>query len=352
LKHIIPLILTLSLLGCQTPPADVTPPAPTASHTAIPTAAPTLTPTPTEVPLEALPVEEIVQKYLAGEIDDVSVLNFEKQKDFSIALNEHRNEQRGPNPIIYTDRNGDKFYVDPVTLDFAPINDGTTAEQQTIEMYVPRVVDDEGYTHVFYNGEWVKIEGSQNIQFDNFENFNWPDTEIVDPQWVVNQNLLGLTIPEYGYRVSKGRENMVPIFFLSKETGEINIPGFGSAGALIGHAITENNPFSVRATILTGQPRLYGDDLFAGSPGSITEVSDFYKKLETGNLYYLMYEIDQKKEFATSYPKSNGEEVTTAYKGLSPSDQAHSIITGNLDSKNLTLIRAIRLVEAGKKTDN
>jgi hypothetical protein len=40
LKHIIPLILTLSLLGCQTLPADITFPAPTASHASVPTAAP------------------------------------------------------------------------------------------------------------------------------------------------------------------------------------------------------------------------------------------------------------------------------------------------------------------------
>jgi hypothetical protein len=352
LKHIIPLILTLSLLGCQTLPADITPPAPTASQTPVPTAAPTLTPTPTEVPLEALPMEVIVQKYLAGEIDDVSVLNFEQQKTFSIALNEKKNEQRGANPVIYTDKDGVKFYIDPITGKFNPINDGATAEQQTIKIYFPRVVDNEGYTHIYYEEEWVKIEGSNKIQFDNFESFPWPVGKAIDPKWVNNPDFLGLTIPEYSYKAGKGKHTMVPVFFSNKEVGQINIPGFGETGTLMAYVVIEDDPYSVRPTLITGQPNLYADNMSAGNPGRIVKQSEFTQKLKTISLYYLMFEVDQKNEFATSYPKSKGKEVSTDYTGLAPSNQVYDIITGKIKSNDLTLIRAISVVEPGGLTDN
>jgi hypothetical protein len=121
---LIPLILTLSLLGCQTPPADMTPPAPTAEHTPVPTAAPTLTLTPTEVPLEALPVEVLVQKYLAGEIDDVSGLNLEQHAAFSAALAEKINSTA--KEITY--KKGEA-YLDPITLTMRTYGD-TTPEQR------------------------------------------------------------------------------------------------------------------------------------------------------------------------------------------------------------------------------
>jgi hypothetical protein len=350
LKHIIPLILTLSLLGCQTPPADMTPPAPTASHTPIPTATPTLTPTPTEVPLETLPVEELVQKYLAGEINDVSGLSFEQQKDFSIALNEHRKEQRGANPIIYTDRNGDKFYVDPVTLDFAPLGDGATAEQQTIDNRKPKVTDSEGFAHVYDNGEWVKIAGSDKIQFNNFDNFPWPAGEVVDPKWVSEEHkhLLNLTVPEHIYKIYGEEVNMVPFFFLGKEHGKTSIPNSSLRGTLLGYVITENNPFSVTSAMITGLPVLYADDLRADNPGNIVEHGNFYKEIVKGNLYYLMYKVDQTKAFASTYPSSNGQEATVNYNGLAPSGQTHGIVTGEISSDDLPLINTLLLVEAGE----
>lgn len=274
-------------------------------------------------------------------------MNFEQQKTFSIALNEKKNEQRGANPVIYTDKDGVKFYIDPLTGKFNPINDGTTAEQQTIKMYLPRVVDNEGYTHIYYEEEWVKIEGSNKIQFGNFDNFPWPAGEKVDPKWVSDPSYHDLTSPEYFHRVLGDKVNMVPIFFLGKEIGEINIPGFGINGTLMGFIINENNPFSVTAVLITGAPTLYGDNLKAGSTGDLGEVSHFYQNLEINNLYYIMFK-DQKKKFADTYPKSNGKEATSNYEGLTPSSQAESVIAGEMESQDLTMLIPEVLVEAGE----
>jgi hypothetical protein len=360
-RTLIPLILLLSLLGCQqTPPSPALGEGtgeretPTAENTPPPTLTPTLIPTPTEVPLEALPVDEIVQKYLAGEIDHVSSLNFEQRKAFSIALDKERDTQRGPSPIIFTDRNGDKFYVDPVTLDFKPVGDGTTAEQQTIDNTLPRVVDDEGYTHVYHNGEWIKIEESNNIQFYNFDNFPWPAGKAVDPQYVPEEHrhLLGLTVPEYAYKSEGEKINMVPVFFLGKEHGETSIPGHSLNGTLLTYVINEKDSYSVTTTMITGVPVLYANNLRAAVPGDITENSDFYQAIMSGDLYYMMYKVNQVEAFNTMYQALNGQEATKNYKGLASTKDAHKIITGETKSNNIPLINIRSLVKAGKQTDN
>lgn len=302
-------------------------------------------PTPTKTELT---IEDLAQQYFDGAIDNVDFLTFEQQKEFSIAYCDLKNTQRGENPVVWTDEAGKKFYIDPITGDFLPMDNGTTAKEQTITMYLPRVVDAEGYTHIFYEGEWVKIEGSQNIQFDDFDTFNWPDTEIVDPQWVTNPDLLGLTIPEHTYKVVKDRMTMAPIFFFNKNVGEIDIPGWDLSGALLGYVINENSPYSVLAVDITGAPSLYGDNLKADSSYTIKEGTNFIKKLEIGTLYYMMYETDQKNEFATTYPGSGGKEVTTDYQGFVPSHQSHGVLTGKIESDNLTLIQVTSLVQEGQ----
>lgn len=346
MKKILFAILILFLTACASPQTSVPTSTPRATVTASIT--PTLTATATEIPFTTLMPEEQAAQYLAGKVQDVSALNFEQRKAFSIALDEKKKEQRGENPVIYTDKTGAKFYIDPISGKFLPVGNGTNAEQQTIDANAPRAIDDEGYTHIFHNGTWIKIEGSQNIQFDNFENFNWPAGEKVDPQWVPDPNLHDLTTPEYLFVAYGAKVNMAPIFFLGKELGEINIPGFGINGTLMGYVINGNDPFSVTALLNTGAPTLYGDNFSAGSTGDLGEVSHFYQKLQVNKVYYLMYEVDQIEEFAKTYPKSNGKEVTTDYQGLAPSSQTHDIITGKIKSNDLALVEIAIIVEPGK----
>lgn len=357
MKHIIPLILTLCLLGCQTPSGDIPSAAPTAENTLAPTLTPTLPPTLTEVPLEALPVEEIVRKYLAGEIDDVSGLSFELQKAFSIALNEKKNEQRGINPVIYSGTvhkiESDRNYIDPITGDYLPVDNGTTAEQQTIKMYIPRVVDDEGYTSVFYDGEWIKIEGSQNIQYGNFDNFNWPDTAIInpeDPLLDIDDSVAGLTIPEAHFKAKDGYEDaMTPIFFLDEVVGQINIFGIRVEGFITGFILNQKNPFLARKMIIAKGTNLYGNGIAINSGGGFVEGTDFFDKLKTNKLYYVMYLTDQRASFIRTNNGLDKGEVTANYSGLIPSNLTHLVIVGELEYENMLLIDGDQsfIVESG-----
>lgn len=96
-------------------------------NTLTPTETPILIPTPTEIPLESLPVEELVQKYLAGEIDDISFLTLEQRNTFSRILAEIIN--LNAEEISY--KNGEA-YLDPVTLTMRTYGD-TTPEQRVLK---------------------------------------------------------------------------------------------------------------------------------------------------------------------------------------------------------------------------
>jgi hypothetical protein len=335
---LIPLILTLSLLGCQPSPPLPQGEGQGVRETPVPTAAPTLTPTPTEVPLEALPVEEIVKKYLAGEIDDVNVLNFEQQKVFSIALNEKRNELDGSHTVTYVDKSGKKLYLGPDGK-FHP-------EPQTVERRKPSVLDNEGYIHIFDEGEWKKIAGSQNIQYDDFENFPWPKTELTDPQILDENDQHPLTTPEWLYKVADGNQmTMLPIIILSKEVGEMNIVGLNDTGTITAYVPHENDRYSVDMSIVIGNVTLYADGVTARSAVGIDEFTTFWKTLEENTVYYLIISTNQKDRIKVAIPGSNGQEITDPYQGIAPTNQTTDIVTGNTESKDITLIVTQALVK-------
>jgi len=295
---------------------------------------------------QAQAIAKLAADYDNGNVtaEEIDKMSFEQRKEFSIALNEYRNELNGPHSVIYTDESGNKLYLGP---------DGKFhSEPQTIETRKPSVFDNEGFLHVFDNGVWVKIEGSNEIKYDpdiKNGNFNWPTGDKIDPQWVPEQHkdFLDLTIPEYLYNAYGEDVVMVPIFFLEKTVGEVNIPGRGSIGSIMGLIINEKDPYSVITTIVSGGAfHLYKDEERATSIPEITERSNLFKALETNNLYYLMLRSNQKTAFAENYPRSEGVEVTTNYSGLASSDLTDEIITGELKSTQLIWINGILLVEA------
>jgi hypothetical protein len=98
LKHIIPLILTLSLLGCQTPPADITPPAPTAENTPVPTAAPTAVST--EVPFVATIDPDIKNVIGEQEFEELSDMLGPKGEIIAIDYADYAAEQKFEGTII------------------------------------------------------------------------------------------------------------------------------------------------------------------------------------------------------------------------------------------------------------
>lgn len=284
--------------------------------------------------------------YENGDVTDEEIdkMSFDKRKKFSIALNEYRNELSGTHYVTRTDESGKKLYLGPDGK-FHP-------EPRAVETRRAIVFDDEGFMHVFDNGEWIKIAGSQNIQFDDFENFPWPDTEIIDPQWVSerNKHLLGLTNPEFSFKSKDdgGSRSMMPIIILSKELGEMDIIGFGNTGTLNVYFLNENDRYSTNKASLIGNMPLFGDDLAARSSGKLIESSPFWQELEENSLYYLMIYDDQKAIIAKNYPDSGGAEITSPYSGFAPTDLTHKIITGQTSSKEMILIQGKMLIKAGQ----
>jgi hypothetical protein len=278
---IIPLILTLSLLGCQTTPADMTPPVPTASQTPIPTAAPTLTPTPTEVPLDALPVEEIVQKYLAGEIDDITNLTLEQQNAFRAELAEQL-KASGSVHVVFDAGRSNPAYIDPETFTMRQLNDGRSEAEQSIQMYREVQVDSEGYLWVTnLQGVRVKIEGSAGVDWNeiitdpNSTSIKWSKTEPGNSGLPVDQWFLTLD-KNTAYKRVLSLGKMVGNFFFKEFNG-----GRGSLTEILPFYMIvtdqQGNPLYARLVLVAPAGRLEyvkeGSDFIAGS--RITELHGF-----------------------------------------------------------------------------
>jgi hypothetical protein len=347
MKHLTYLLVLLAIfVTACTPTAvqqttEVSPtevlPTPTAT---LPPATPTATVTPTEVPISSLPVDELVQKFMAGDVEDISSLSMEQRMRFSQAYVEALNQKRGANPVVYKNQS----YVDPLTGKFLDVNDGKSKQEQTIQMYLPAYENAEGYLMVQTSeGEWIQINGSKNIRYeitnDPFDpDINWPDTEKVQGDWIAdaNKDLAGLPIPQYILARKDHPTSMMPIVILGKELGEIRIGGFGLTGSLKGLIVekdSQGHPIATRVVILSGGLALYGDGLAARSKGGLGELSTFWETLEENTLYYLMYETNQSQRFDDGYPQLNGE-ATADYSGLIPSDKTHQALTGQLNNND------------------
>lgn len=276
---------------------------------------------------QAQAMANLATAYENGDVtaEEIDKMSFEKRKEFSIALNEYRNKLDGEHSVTYTDESGKILYLGPDGK-FHP-------EPQTTETRKPIAFDDEGFIHVFDNDDWIKIAGSQNIQFDDFENFPWPKTEIAKSS--------GLPVPESGFK--HGDRSMLPVIVLSKELGEMNIFGFNN-GSLTVYIVNSHDRFSVRRVILTGNMGLFGDNLAARSPGKLAETSPFWQKLAENSLYYLQYYTNQKEATAMNYPKSNGAELTDNHIGIVPTSTTHLVITGQVKSQKMIWINGISLV--------
>lgn len=282
------ILLALLLPACGLAPATATSvPAtstPEATTTAtLPPATPTATVTPTEVPISSLPVDEIVQKFMDGDVDDLSSLSMEQQMRFSQAYAEKLNQQRGARPVIYNNES----YIDPITGKFLDIKNGTSKQEQTIQMYLPAYENDQGYLMVQApDGQWIQIKGSKDVRYevtnDPFDpNIMWPDAEKVDPQWVpsANKDLIGLTIPQYALAAKTDYpQSMIPIVILDKALGEMRIGGFGLTGSLKGIIVEKDvygNPIGARVILLTGNLGLFGTNITARSSGELDEIIDY-----------------------------------------------------------------------------
>jgi hypothetical protein len=332
LKYIIPLILTLSLLGCQTPPADVVPSiTPTATNTPAPTTTPTFSPTPTDVPLEALPVDVLVQKYLAGEIDDVSRLSSEQHAAFSAALAKEKNAQTGINFVSFTYLNDEEYFLNPKTLqpEKMPANPSDEFRQEnSFTIYSEVKFDPQGNVMFQYNGEWRTVPNSAGFDF-SMEITDPNDSRIKLPKQtpITEGEYAGLTPLERLLVEKTYRFTIRPGVPLKDTLGEIIFKA-GKAFArtstfpiITFETDSQGKPTlaKVSLVIAAGGYGLYdeGGDTRIGGSSLMRDYEEFWTTLEDGQIYYLFIAKNPQEtiDYTSHMSDENIEGITLSQTG-------------------------------------
>ena len=294
-------ILIIALLtACSPATAATTQPTSAPQSTELevppPTPAPTFTPT-------VLTVEQKVEAYLNGEMDDVGDLNAEDLTKFSVDVTEKLSLQRGTNPNIYNN----EAYLSPDTLKMRKVEDGTTAEQQTIEMFVPISKDAEGNLMVKGpDGAWVTVENSAGFDWGTITDSNDPRIEL--PTYGAGN----ITFSDYVDRINPNTgekySNLVPLLIWDKSLGQIYLEGTSGHGAQTRNILTflkietdqAGHPIYGRLVLgFQADSRIYteGSDAFVGSTGMIREDFPFWDTLQTDQIYYVMVDFNQQSAF-------------------------------------------------------
>ena len=180
-------------------------------------------------------MDQKVEAYLNGEIDDVGDLSIEDLTQFSASVTERLSLQRGTNPNIYNN----EAYLSPDTLKMMKVEDGTTAEQKTIEMFVPISKDAEGNLMVKDpNGEWVTIKNSAGFDW-NMVVTNSDDSRIELPTYTDNGvNVTARNLDLLTLILGKDDYALVPLIVYDKNLGQIYLEGAN------GHGSSQNNVLS------------------------------------------------------------------------------------------------------------
>lgn len=348
LKYIIPLILTLSLLGCQTPPADVAPSiTPTATNTPAPTTTPTFSPTPTDVPLEALPVDKIVQKYLAGEIDDVSSLSSEQHAAFSAALAKEKNAQTGINFVSFTYLNDEEYFLNPKTLqpEKMPANPSDEFRQEnSFTIYSEVKFDPQGNVMFPYNGEWRTVPNSAGFDFSmEITDPNDPIVTSIDMPKITEGEFAGLTPLQRNLiqKESGGPNTIRPGVVLKDNLGEIIFKAGKAFGRMSTFSIVtfetdgQGKPLlaKVSLVIAAGGFSLYEEGENTRTPGTslMEDYQTFWKTLENNQIYYIAM---------FNYP-----ETTIDYSSHISPENIQGISLGNTNSNDVSVVVASSFIK-------
>jgi hypothetical protein len=348
LKYIIPLILTLSLLGCQTPPADVAPSiTPTATNTPAPTITPTFSPTPTDVPLEALPVDKIVQKYLAGEIDDVSSLSSEQHAALSAALAEKRNAEAGINFVSFTYLNDEEYFLNPKTLqpEKMPANPSDEFRQEnSFTIYSEVKFDAQGNVMFPYNGEWRTVPNSAGFDFSmEITDPNHPIVTSIDMPKITEGEFAGMTPLQRNLiqEESGGPNTFRPGVTIKDGPGEIIFKS-GEAFRIVPifplvTFETDNAGKEVLAKISLIMPSgvfsLYeeGEGTVVKATSRMEEYGDFWKSLKDNQIYYIAM--------------SNDPKAKIGYASHISAENIQGISLGNTNSNDVSVVVASSFIK-------
>lgn len=341
-QSIIILFIQLAVFAsaCQpTPEAAAVTETPQATVT-LPPATPTITFTPTEVPIESLSAEQLAEKFLAGDIEDISSLEAEQCIAFSKALAAQKNKPRDTRRATYKN----EAYLDPETLTMRQLADGRTIQEQTIEMFLAACNDDEGVlTVILPNGEAVKINGSQGVDWNMLvtdphdPRIDWPapskNQELSKPQW-----WLARSETEGDTTVLK------PIFMLEPKIASIFLENFyGKPIESLQFFYVETdqagNPISARISILIerGSTEMFeeGNDSYTNSGAGFRDFGAFWEYLNANSnqVYYLIVPQDQPDAM-----KAKWDIKTDNWSGIVAGDQAFDTFTGRAQNDQDLLI--------------
>lgn len=341
------LLLTACLPPSGTPPIIESPPASevTSAPTAENTPVPTITPTPTEIPVEALPVDEIVQKYLAGEMDSISNLSLEKQNAFRLILTEQLKESTKLRLIFTEPGTGQRVYLDWETGTMRKVEEGG---EQTIATIREISVNADGSINLHENGQANPIAGSQYvtnwneiITDPNSTSVDWPKTKPGNSGFPGAQWFLTLNEETVYKRVVFGEKKV------------LKIPVKGPDGRII---LLDTLPTYKIVTDQDGNP-LYARLVFCSAAGKIdyfvegntfedvSRASDIertiLKNMDGYSVYFIGFETKQKAIV-------DAEDVNFGYKNKVPQTNSGEVLLGRkTDDKNLLHV-LVRMLIKGK----
>jgi hypothetical protein len=299
------------------------------------------TPAPT-LPPAVLTVDQKVDAYMKGEIDDIGDLSTEKLQQFSESLVEKLSALRGASPNIYNN----EAYLAPDTLTMRQVEDGTNAEQKTIEMFVPISKDAEGNLMVKGpDGEWVTVTNSANFDW------NMVITDSTDPRIELpthedrGMNVTARNLDHVNPNTGGDDYALVPMLVYDKNLGEIFFEGANGRGSQQFNVLTlvkietdqVSHPVYAKIVLgIQGTSRIYteGSANFVGSAGEIREGFSFWNALQTDQIYYFMAHVDQQDMADHKFFISLDN-----WTGFVPMPTAFDVLAGtNSNNKDLLLI--------------
>ena len=172
-------------------------------------------------------IKQLAEAYTRGEVSDIGELNAEDLTKFSVDVTEKLSLQRGANPNIYND----EAYLSPKGLKMLKVEDGTTAEQKTIEMFVPISKDAKG--NLMYkgpDGDWVTVENSADFDW-NMVITNSDDPRIELPTYTDNGiNVVARNLDHINPDTNEDDYALVPLIVYNKNLGQIYFEGVSGRG--------------------------------------------------------------------------------------------------------------------------
>jgi hypothetical protein len=295
------------------------------------TIAPTVTtaPTPTQ---EVDAVEDLYDRYFAGEKIDVSQLSEEEWVELSVKLAEKKNADRGVNVLVYDYGQEKPTFIDPNQDNMMVEYDRVPSLDKTIEMFVPIAGrDEQGNLQFEVDGELVSIGASAGV--------DWAMrvTEYGDPriEWPIEEiKSHGMTNLEYWLQKEENRSIFIPAILLKKDLGQLQITPVPTRRSTLSFLVPETDvggqPLYARKIIVVGGPtiKLYeeGSDLQSRTPSiEMKPGQEWEPTLENLNENWVYYLGSMSQDYI--YGVLNPEYLIN-YQGLVSSGDSVAVCLG------------------------